>query len=217
WAGRYRGWRPGGWGTSARDRSASTPRWRGWRDRRCRAPRTRDHRARCVPLLLLPAARSRAAGRLTPWGRPLDATSPIARASRATPLARVGSSIAAQDSATCSPPPPSAKKPSPRVRATPAARAPPCPPSRSAPCASAHRPPKTERWEARRSNAVGKRAAVALRAQVTAGEVDPCIDDAYEYDGFPVTATGGVFIPVADGPTGAKLDYVRMGTAWLAY
>ena len=61
-----------------------------------------------------------------------------------------------------------------------------------------------------------KRVAIALPAGVAAADLDHFVFDAYDNDGIYLTAIGDAFIPVADGPNGAKLDYVRQGTKPLA-
>ena len=62
-----------------------------------------------------------------------------------------------------------------------------------------------------------KRVAIALPAGVTAADIDHFVFDAYDNDGIYLTAIGDAFIPVADGPNGAHLDYVRQGTKALTY
>jgi hypothetical protein len=62
-----------------------------------------------------------------------------------------------------------------------------------------------------------KRVAIALPTGVTAADIDHFIFDAYDNDGIYVTAIGDAFIPVAEGPNGAHLDYVRQGTKELTY
>ena len=58
----------------------------------------------------------------------------------------------------------------------------------------------------------GSASRSPLPAGVTAADIDHFVFDAYDNDGIYVTAIGDAFIPIADGPNGAKLDYVRMGT-----
>ena len=61
-----------------------------------------------------------------------------------------------------------------------------------------------------------KRVAIALPAGTHAADIDHFVFDAYDNDGIYVTALGDAFIPTADGPNGATLDYVRQGTKPLA-
>ncbi len=56
-----------------------------------------------------------------------------------------------------------------------------------------------------------KRVAIPLPAGVTAADIDHFVFDAYDNDGIYLTALGDAFVPVVDGPNGAKLDYVRQG------
>jgi len=62
-----------------------------------------------------------------------------------------------------------------------------------------------------------KRVAIPLPAGVGAADIDHFVFDAYDGDGIYVTALGDAFIPIADGPNGAKLDYVRTGETEYAY
>ena len=62
-----------------------------------------------------------------------------------------------------------------------------------------------------------KRVAIKLPAGVTTADIDHFVLDAYDNDGIYVTAIGDAFIPIADGPNGARIEYVRMGERPLAF
>jgi hypothetical protein len=62
-----------------------------------------------------------------------------------------------------------------------------------------------------------KRVAIVLPPGVAAADIDHFVFDAYDNDGIYLTAIGDAFIPVADGPNGAHLAYVRRGTRPLTY